>query len=136
MEMRNCVKCKRPFTYRGVPICQDCEKDEEKVFDEVRTYIKQHPDVTLAVVSEVTGCSHKKILRWIKEGRIEISQASFGEIACESCGKPITKGRYCEKCVIKINNQVSDTFGKETISTQTKIDSKTGKAKMHIKGRG
>ncbi|GHU52207.1 hypothetical protein AGMMS49975_07540 [Clostridia bacterium] len=113
-ESRNCIKCKKVFTYTGVPVCQDCQKETEKLFDEARTYIKEHPDCKLAEVAEITGASHKQIFRWIREGRIEISsaQAADGGLTCGNCGKPIVTGRYCSSCAIKMNDSVKEAFGK------------------------
>lgn len=112
MEMRNCPRCKRIFSYINSPICSDCEKEEEKIFESVREYIKVNPDSSLSIVSEETGVSPKKILKYVKEGKLEISKGMglHGENKCEQCGKPITKGKYCDTCVIKINQQVEDMF--------------------------
>jgi flagellar operon protein (TIGR03826 family) len=120
MEMRNCPRCKKLFTYTGMPICPDCVPEDETVFEAVRVYIKDHPENSLAVVAKDTGVSVKKILRYIKEGRLEISHGMRGEIVCENCGAPITKGKYCDKCVIEINQQVDDMFAKGEVPLKAK----------------
>lgn len=125
MEMRNCPRCRKVFNYISSPICESCEKEEEKIFESVRDYLKQNPNFTLAQVSEATGVSAKKILKYVKEGRLEISKGMHGEIKCEQCNKPISKGKYCDSCVIQISQQVEDMF------TVTKKPA----ARMHIADR-
>ncbi|MDR1689847.1 MAG: MerR family transcriptional regulator [Clostridiales bacterium] len=125
MEMRNCPKCKRVFNYISSPICPDCEKEEELVFDSVVDYVKNNPESNLAKVSQETGVSAKKLLRYVKEGRLEISKGMHGEIRCEKCGAPILKGRYCDTCVIAVNQQIDEMF--ETKKQDT--------IKMHVMDR-
>jgi len=112
MEIRNCPKCKAVFTYAGYEICPACMKADEAVFEDVRLYLKEHPDNSLTVVAAETGVSAKKILRYVKEGRLEISHGMHGEVVCRKCGKPIKKGRYCEKCVIDVNQEVDGAFNR------------------------
>jgi len=124
MEMRNCPRCRRIFNYTNYPICPDCVKEDETVFEDVRTFIKDNPDSALAIVAEKTGVSAKKIMRYIREGRLEVSRGihESGEVTCQNCGKPISKGKYCDKCIIDLNHKVDTIF----------VGPKEG-AKMHTK---
>lgn len=110
MEIRNCLKCKHVFTYINSPYCPKCEKEEELLFDAVRLYIRENPSCTMSEVVEATGVSMKKITRYLKEGRLEISKGMHGEITCELCNKPISKGKFCDTCVIQINQDMSVLF--------------------------
>jgi acid stress-induced BolA-like protein IbaG/YrbA len=92
------------------PICPVCEKEEEHLFETVVDYVKNNPESNLAKVSQETGVSAKKLLRYVKEGRLEISKGMQGEIRCEKCGLPINKGRYCDTCVIAVNQQIDEMF--------------------------
>ncbi len=90
---------------------EDKEKRETNV-ETVRRHIKDNGDQTLEEVAEATEVSVKKILKYIKEGRIEVSDNSSMSYECESCGKPIYKGRYCSICAKKIQNKFSNSFAK------------------------
>jgi len=48
-----------------------------------------------------------------------------GDIRCEICNRPISKGRYCDACMIKINQNIADMFSGVT------VEQKKG-TKMHI----
>jgi len=112
MDVRNCLKCKKVFTYFNSPFCPDCVKEEETVFERVRAYIKENNACTMADVVEATGVSIKKITRYLKEGRIEISKGMEGQgvLDCELCGKEITKGKFCDSCAVKISQDMNVLF--------------------------
>lgn len=134
MEVRNCPKCKNVFSYAGYALCPECMKADEEVFETVRLYLKEHPDNSLTITSQETGVSAKKILRYVKEGRLEISRGMHGELLCRKCGRPIKKGRYCEKCVIDVNSEVDTVFGKMTLAPE-KYDKTRTRGKMHTAER-
>ena len=110
MDIRNCLKCKKVFTYVNTPYCPACEKEEEALFNTVRDYIKENSTCTMVEVVENTGVTMKKLTRYIKEGRLEISKGMVGELTCEICDAPISKGKFCDSCVVKISQDMSTIF--------------------------
>ena len=124
MDIRNCPKCRQVFTYVNSPYCPMCEKEEEKIFETVRVYIKENQNASMVEVVEATGVSMKKITRYIKEGRLEIAKGMHGEIICESCHKPIKTGKFCDTCLIRISNEM-----------ELKPLSSKSVAKMHTRQR-
>ena len=125
MEVVNCPRCGRIFQKIKSPLCPSCEKAEEQIFESVRDYIEGNGDCTLSELSDATGASPKKILRYVREGRLEVSKGMHGDVRCEVCNRPISKGRYCDTCMIKINQNISDMF------TGIAAEHKQG-TKMHI----
>ena len=123
MEARNCIKCKQVFNYINTPYCPKCVKEEEVVFDSVREYIKENPNCTLMETVDATGVSVKKITKYIKDGRLEISKGMQGEniFQCELCGIPIIKGKYCDSCLVKIGQDMSVVFKNPRIKTGPQI---------------
>lgn len=122
MESKNCPKCGKLFLYISNKTCENCQKEEEECFKKLKVYIEENPNDLIKEISEATGASTKKILGYVREGRLIVSKGLSSEIRCSHCGKEITTGKFCDKCVIKINNTVNDIFSK-----------KTPVAKMHIK---
>jgi flagellar operon protein (TIGR03826 family) len=114
MEIRNCPRCGKLFQALSQNICPNCVKKDEELFRSVKQYIDDNPNCTLAQLSGGTDVSAGRILRYVKEGRLIISQGMKGEIVCESCGKPIMTGRYCDSCVIKFNQDVENIFKKSS----------------------
>ena len=94
--IRNCPRCKKVFHFIHSPICDDCVKEEADIFERVRDHLKEHPGLTVIQLSDQTNVSSKKILKYIKDGKLELAS---GEIRCEKCGCNVPTGRYCEECI-------------------------------------
>ena len=130
-ELRNCPRCGKVFAYAYSPICNRCLKIEEEEFKLVKDYLYDNPGASMSEVSEVTGVSVDKIMRFLREERLEIDSDSSNMILeCESCGRPVRSGRYCEECKNSITNEMKREFG---ISQKRQENIKTtGKERMHV----
>ena len=135
MEVANCPRCKKVFTQILSPICPSCVNEEEQTFQILRKFIYENYNCTLNELSESTGVSPKKIMRYIREGRLEISKGMRGDVRCEACYNPILQGRYCDACKIQLNQNITDMFS-NTSKKLNKDDSSSYKTKqgtkMHI----
>lgn len=99
MNVRNCRKCGRMFNYvMGPFICPVCREKVEEEFQKVKEYVREHPGSTVNQVSEVCEVPVSQIHQWLREERLELAEGSAIVLQCESCGAPISCGRYCEKC--------------------------------------
>ncbi|MCK9217302.1 MAG: MerR family transcriptional regulator [Firmicutes bacterium] len=130
-ELRNCARCGKLFPYIGRPICNRCVEKEEEEFKIVKEYIYDNPGATVFEVADATEVSVDKIMRFLREERLEISSENVNLILeCESCSRPIKSGRYCEECKAKLAGEMRREFGigqrkRENIRT-------SGKEKMHV----
>jgi len=114
MDIANCPRCGKLFSRMSSPICELCEKEEEQIFQKVKQFVEENPNSPLETVATETEVSVKKIMKYLRDGRLEISSGmGNGTLKCDSCGKPINRGRYCDTCVININQQVTDAFAKK-----------------------
>ncbi|MCL2577307.1 MAG: flagellar protein [Defluviitaleaceae bacterium] len=107
MEAMNCPRCGKVFVRITASICDNCVKEEEHIFDKVRDYVKENPNKTVKEVAEDCDVTVKRVLSYIRDGRIEASGGMHGDITCSKCGKPILSGRMCEKCILETNFQVN-----------------------------
>ncbi len=106
-DLRNCRKCGKMFNYIGIPVCPTCVEADEQDFKKVKEYLYQNPGSSMSEVSSVLDISIEKITRYLREGRLEIVGGSGNMILhCESCGKSINSGRYCDIC----SNDLSKGF--------------------------
>lgn len=111
MEVIQCVRCKKLFQHiSGPPICYECKAQEEKDFDRVKEYLKEHPRATLSEVAEETEVSVERITKFLKEGRLEITQSSGIMLKCEKCGRPIPGGRLCKACSSQLKNDLQGSY--------------------------
>lgn len=98
-EVKNCKMCKRMFQYvSGSMLCPTCKQLDEQDFDKVREFLRDFPGATTQEVSDNTEVSPTKIHRWLKEGRLEVSETSPMALNCESCSVRIRSGRFCVEC--------------------------------------
>ena len=111
-EIRNCPRCGKIFTYINRPICHSCLEQEENEFKVVKDYIYDNPGANIAEVSEATEISADKIMRFLREERLElVSENSNLILECERCGRAINSGRFCENCKDNISKDFKREFG-------------------------
>ena len=112
-ELRYCSRCGRVFPYSGAgeAICPQCQKKEQEDFDRVKAYLKDH-HATENEVSEATGVPVDTLTKWAREGLLCFGEGLSG-LRCELCGKPISFGRYCTECQIKLKKKgfMNSRFG-------------------------
>lgn len=109
-NIKNCAKCGRMFNYiAGDVICDNCKKELENKFQEVKKYIDENPGSGLKQISEACEVSTKQLKKWILEERLMFTENSPIQITCENCGTRIQTGRLCAKCKATVTNQLNDT---------------------------
>lgn len=99
-DVRNCRKCGKIFSYMGGnPICPACKQLDEEDFKRVKDYLYKNPGANMTQVSVELELSIEKIKRFLKDGRLEITSDDGNMILeCETCGKAIKSGRFCDEC--------------------------------------
>lgn len=110
MEMANCVRCRKLFPRIREPICEECKKKEEELFQNVKDFLDDNPSSTIMKISEATGASSKKITQWLREGRLELVSAT-GELKCRQCDVDISSGTYCDACLIDVTQKIDSMVG-------------------------
>ncbi|KAB3539679.1 MerR family transcriptional regulator [Alkaliphilus pronyensis] len=130
MDLRNCSKCGRVFSYKGVAVCSRCFNDDESDFSKVKEYLYDNPGASVKEVSDETGVTEKQILRYLRENRIEIREESNFFLDCERCGKPIKSGRFCDGCTMQLQKELQTAMRPRSVSK--KADEDNSKIRMHI----
>ena len=114
MDVRNCKNCGKLFNYlSGAPICPACQRETEDKFTEVKQYIYDNPGCGVQEVSEQCEVSVQQIKKWVREERLQFSDAAGAGITCENCGTPIKTGRFCIACKDKLQNKLGEMYKKE-----------------------
>ncbi len=101
-QLVNCKKCGRLFQAKDeTMLCSRCNESIDDDFVKVKDYIYDNPSSSLKDVAEGTGVPADSILKWIREGKIILSDRSAIKF-CEKCGTSIVTGKYCPTCVAKL----------------------------------
>ncbi|OGO77297.1 MAG: hypothetical protein A2Y23_02680 [Clostridiales bacterium GWB2_37_7] len=111
-DLRNCSRCGRVYGYVGKPICSYCVEEEEDEFKKVKDYLYDYPGSTVQEVSAATGVDGEKIMRFLREERLQISSENTNMLLeCEKCGRPINMGRFCQNCKDELKASLRKEFG-------------------------
>ena len=111
MQAINCPRCGRLFNKIVSPVCQSCEKLEEEQFQELRHFLEENPLATITECSDATSVPTKRILRYIREGRLVVPEGMVEEIRCNQCGKQIDEGTFCDACAVKMAKELAASIG-------------------------
>ena len=113
MNVKNCRKCGKIFNYiGGQVICPACNEASEKKFQEVKDYIREHPQMsTIPEIAEACEVDANQVRQWVREERLTFGDDSPMGIECESCGDIIKTGRFCEKCKNDMAKGLIDAAG-------------------------
>lgn len=108
MDFKNCKSCGKLFRNIGKDVCPSCMRKDEEQFQMVKSYLVKNKNAGIQEVVDETGIPYDDIIRYLKEERLELKGAG-GELflACESCGDPISTGRFCKKCLKKLQTDIS-----------------------------
>ena len=122
-DLRNCSRCGRIFGYVGRPICSYCIEEEEDEFKKVKDYLYDYPGSTVFEVSDATDVEVEKIMRFLREERLQISSENTNLLLeCEKCGRPVNMGRFCQNCKEDLKQSMRKEFGLDKPQTPPEDD--------------
>ncbi len=108
MEVKNCKGCGRIFNYmQGPPLCPACVANLEDKFQQVKDYLRENPKAQMNQIAEDNKVSIKQIKQWVREERLTFTEESQITVDCENCGAPILTGRFCDRCRMNLQNELS-----------------------------
>lgn len=129
MNVRNCSRCGKIYAYDGFNICIQCRREDEEDFKKIKEYIDKNPGANVSEVSEKTGIDSKKIIKFLRQGRLEIKDEHNLLLKCERCGDSIKTGRFCERCTAEMQKEFKQSIG----GGKDPRDLKNGRAKERIR---
>ena len=133
LDLRNCKSCGRAFQYSGDPICNRCQGSVEEEYKRVKEYLYENPGASVGEVSEATEVSEKRILKFLREGRLEIKDDTNFVLDCERCGVSIKSGRYCDGCAHAMSSEFSAALAPKKKKPEENKPANTKKSqKMHV----
>lgn len=108
VKLRNCWICNRVYPHQGGrPICGECREELDRLFVEVRDFLRDHPQFTPNVpeLAEVMGVDDKKIQALKDDGRLCIVGPGTGDGRCQICGNSCESGHICAECVAALSGE-------------------------------
>lgn len=138
LQFKKCKTCGRVFqtAFDGLE-CPDCVEERERKFEKVKEFLYRYPGASMEEIIEETEVDPKLILRFLKEGRLEMMNAA-GLLTCEKCGAPITSGTMCAKCKDKLSRAMQSVLPKapEPVREKKSPLGSTKADKLHVNVHG
>ncbi|AIE61360.1 TIGR03826 family flagellar region protein [Bacillus methanolicus] len=108
-ELANCPKCGGIFVKNQFrDICQNCWKEEEKAYETVYRFIRKRENraATIQQVVEATGVEEELLFKFIRTGRLILTQFPNLGYPCDKCGKIIREGKLCNHCKEELRKEL------------------------------
>lgn len=83
---------------------------------------KENRQATISEVEEATGIEERIITKFIRQGRIHISNFPNLTYPCESCGVSIREGRICGACKGNITGGLARIESEKRFEARKKAD--------------
>ncbi|MBS2970678.1 hypothetical protein J9317_18200 [Metabacillus sp. KIGAM252] len=109
-DLANCPKCNALFVKTQFrTVCGDCYKIEEKQFETVYGFLRKRENrkARIAEVVSGTGVAEELILKFIRLGRLQLSNFPNLGYPCEKCGNMIREGKICSSCTKGLHDQLA-----------------------------
>jgi len=131
MEVRNCKLCGKLFNYiGGMPVCAACKEELEEKYIQVKQFVRDNRRATMYEISEANDVSIQQINQWIREERLVFTDDSPIGIDCESCGKSIKTGRFCDMCKNTMTKDLGNAFKNTPAKENDAIKAAKERARM------
>ena len=128
MDLRSCTKCERAYSFDGNDLCPKCRYEDDGDFKIVKDYLYDNPGADIKAVAQDTEVDVKKILQYLKEGRITIAEGSENTaLSCERCDASINMGKYCNKCINEMKKEINGAIDSSKKEKETKEASRKKK---------
>ena len=101
-----CPRCQKLFAKNAFGMCGNCLREIEQEYDRCIQYLRENKRSTIEELSEATDVSIKQITKFIREGRISISQNPHMGYPCDGCGTTIRTGNMCPSCRSRLTSEV------------------------------
>ncbi len=132
-NVQNCPNCGNIFRKTTWSVCQDCKNEMEIELSKCTDFIRRNRQVTMSQLVEQTGVTELNITKYIKEGKINISDLPNLSYACDLCADRIRKGNLCVSCRLKINSDIEKMKHQDIQDREKAI--KENQASFKIKDR-
>lgn len=106
MSLANCQRCGKVFMRIKNPLCPDCQRAEDELFDKVVEYLKENPGATVAEVATALDVDVSIINKFVRTGRLAPVNPTW-QARCNRCGIPISSGELCEQCRLQLASELS-----------------------------
>jgi len=109
-------------------VCQKCWKEEEQAYDQVSKFMRRRENraATMLQVVEAVGVKEELLLKFIRTGRLKVTQFPNLGYPCDKCGTIIRSGKLCEPCALEIKKDLEQHEQQEAFKEELRKREKQG----------
>lgn len=107
-SIKNCHECGKVFAHPNNIICNTCLAQSDNDFRLCVQFLREQPDesATFKEMSDATGVSLKRIMRFVREGRFIVKGLTNLKYPCAHCGELIKEDKYCKPCKAELSKSI------------------------------
>lgn len=120
-EVQNCPNCGNIFRKTTWSVCQECKNEIENELSKCMEFIRRNRQTTMEQLVDHTGITEQNITKYIRDGKINISDIPNLSYPCDLCQGPIHKGNLCYNCRVKLNSDIDKMKIQEDKDRQKQI---------------
>jgi hypothetical protein len=97
MNSGTCEICGRVIVLTAFDVCWNCREQRLAEMESILNYIKDHRNANITDVAKAAGVDPQLVLRLMQKGSLQVRKGPESQ-RCQTCHRPIEKGRFCDKC--------------------------------------
>lgn len=90
--LNNCKNCGRVVLDGN--LCPKCSTEHQVQLKVLKEYLTKNPRATLFDITADLDINTRMVLDLVKRGEVSLQRERY----CETCGKSISSGTFCEDC--------------------------------------
>jgi hypothetical protein len=115
LRVAHCSVCGSIFQMNMRGLCSNCSAEEDTYIKSIEKMLIRNRRLNVDELVQATDIPRKKILSFIRKGKIRIFEYPNLVDECDVCRGPIRKGTMCNKCATRIQNEIAHELEQERL---------------------
>jgi hypothetical protein len=115
LRVAHCSVCGNIFQMNMRGICSNCSAEEDTYINSIEKTLIRNRQMNIDELAQAAEIPRKKILSFIRKGKIRLFDYPNLADECDVCASPIRKGTMCHKCSIRIQDEIAHELEQERL---------------------
>lgn len=98
LNVANCPRCGKVYAKGLRDVCPACIREIDEEYTRCAEFLRENKGASIQEVSDEADVTINQITKFIREGRISLTDLPNLGIPCEMCGAPAGDNKLCENC--------------------------------------
>jgi uncharacterized Zn finger protein (UPF0148 family) len=115
LRVAHCSACGSIFQMNMRGLCSNCSAKEDTYIKSIEKTLIRNRQLNMDELAQAADIPRKKILSFIRKGKIMLFDYPNLADECDVCAGPIRKGTMCNKCATRIQDEVANELEQERL---------------------